>query len=98
MSSSDLANAITRNGAVASCELAHDGMFSNCSRLEYGTKFCHESPTMDEDRVQRGTLAALNRTSTITSERSKLKIRFILSYLPVKSQYVLEDSVQLYDL
>ena len=31
------------------------------SRLEYGTKFCHESPTMDEDRVQRGTLAALKQ-------------------------------------
>ena len=31
------------------------------SRLEYGTKFCHESPTMDEDRIQRGTLAALNQ-------------------------------------
>ena len=31
------------------------------SRLEYGTKFCHQSPTMDEARLQRGVLDALNR-------------------------------------
>lgn len=31
------------------------------SRLEYGTKFRHQSPTMDEARLQRGVLDALNR-------------------------------------
>ncbi|MCF0120055.1 MAG: NADH:flavin oxidoreductase [Oscillospiraceae bacterium] len=35
---SKVAHAITRNGAVASAELAHDGMFSVASMNEYGTK------------------------------------------------------------
>ena len=47
------------------CTWARNGkkriVWRRLSRLEYGTKFCHESPTMDEDRVQRGTLAALNQ-------------------------------------
>ena len=35
---SKIAQAITRNGAVASAELSHDGMFSNYSKMTYGTK------------------------------------------------------------
>ncbi|MBR2832518.1 MAG: FAD-dependent oxidoreductase [Oscillospiraceae bacterium] len=35
---SKVTQAITRNGAVASAELAHDGMFSISSKNEYGTK------------------------------------------------------------
>ena len=35
---SKVANAITRNGAVASAELSHDGMFSATSMMEYGSK------------------------------------------------------------
>ncbi len=30
------------------------------SRLDYGTKYCHDSPTMDEGRLQRSILAAIN--------------------------------------
>ena len=30
------------------------------SRLDYGTKYCHDSPTMDEGRMQRSILAAIN--------------------------------------
>lgn len=30
------------------------------SRLDYGTKYCHNSPTMDEGRLQRSILAAIN--------------------------------------
>ena len=30
------------------------------SRLDYGTKYCHSSPTVDEDRLQAAILAALN--------------------------------------
>ena len=33
---SKVANAITRNGAVAAAELSHDGMFSAYSMMEYG--------------------------------------------------------------
>ena len=31
------------------------------SRLEYGTKYCHNSPTLDEEKVQQAVMAALNR-------------------------------------
>ena len=31
------------------------------SRLEYGKKFCHLSPTMDEERLQEGVVRALNQ-------------------------------------
>lgn len=30
------------------------------SRLEFGTKYCHSSPTLDEDRLHRAILGALN--------------------------------------
>ena len=30
------------------------------SRLEFGTKYCHDSPTMDEDKLQRAILEAIN--------------------------------------
>lgn len=32
------------------------------SRLDYGTKYCHDSPTMDEGRLQSAILAAINST------------------------------------
>ena len=31
------------------------------SRLDYGTKYCHNSPTLDEEPLQRAILAALNK-------------------------------------
>lgn len=30
------------------------------SRLDYGTKYCHQSPTMDEEPLQRAIMAAVN--------------------------------------
>lgn len=30
------------------------------SRLDYGTKYCHHSPTLDEEPLQRAVLAAIN--------------------------------------
>ena len=30
------------------------------SRLEFGTKYCHDSPTMDEDKLHRAILEAIN--------------------------------------
>ena len=32
------------------------------SRLDYGTKYCHNSPTMDEGELQRSILATINST------------------------------------
>ena len=36
-------------------------MWRCISRLEYGTKYCHNSPTLDEERVQQAVMASLNR-------------------------------------
>ena len=30
------------------------------SRLDYGTKYCHQSPTMDEEPLQRAIMTAIN--------------------------------------
>ena len=38
------------------------------SRLEFGTKYCHHSPTLDEDRVHRAIVAALNGYGAIRAE------------------------------
>lgn len=38
------------------------------SRLEFGKKYCHESPTMPEDKLQNAILTALNRAARQNSE------------------------------
>ena len=38
------------------------------SRLEYGKKYCHNSPTMDEDKLHTAILAALNAYGAIREE------------------------------
>ena len=38
------------------------------SRLEFGTKYCHSSPTLDEDRLHRAIVAALNEYGAIRAE------------------------------
>lgn len=38
------------------------------SRLDYGTKYCHNSPTLDEDRLHRAIVAALNEYGAIRAE------------------------------
>lgn len=38
------------------------------SRLEFGTKYCHNSPTLDEDRLHRAIVTALNEYGTIRNE------------------------------
>lgn len=39
------------------------------SRLDYGTKYCHQSPTMDEEPLQRAIMAAVN---SIMDSREKI--------------------------
>ena len=41
------------------------------NRLEYGKKFCHYSPTLDEDRLQDGVLTALNRFAANREELTR---------------------------
>lgn len=38
------------------------------SRLDYGTKYCHQSPTMDEETLQRSILAAINSAMSHKNE------------------------------
>ena len=38
------------------------------SRLEFGTKYCHSSPTLDEDRLHRAILGALNEFGAVRGE------------------------------
>ena len=38
------------------------------SRLEFGTKYCHNSPTLDEDRLYRAIVAALNEYGALQAE------------------------------
>jgi len=38
------------------------------SRLEFGTKYCHSSPTLDEDRLHQAIVAALNEYGALRAE------------------------------
>lgn len=38
------------------------------SRLEFGTQYCHNSPTLDEDRLHGAIVAALNKYGAIRAE------------------------------
>lgn len=41
------------------------------SRLEFGKKYCHNSPTLDEDKLHNAVLAALNEYGAIREEIEK---------------------------
>ena len=38
------------------------------SRLEFGTRYCHNSPTLDEEKLHRAILAAINEFAAIRQE------------------------------
>lgn len=42
------------------------------SRLDYGTKYCHQSPTMDEEPLQKSILAAINSVMSHKTELIRL--------------------------
>ena len=50
------------------------------SRLDYGTKYCHHSPTLDEEPLQQAILAAIN---SVMSQKSSL-IRQITSAMELE--------------
>lgn len=50
------------------------------SRLDYGTKYCHNSPTLDEEPLQKAILAAIN---SVMSQKSTL-IRQITSAMEME--------------
>lgn len=61
------------------------------SRLDYGTKYCHNSPTLDEEPLQRSILAAIN---SVMSQKSAL-IRQITSAMEVELAPVPGESISL---
>ena len=58
------------------------------SRLDYGTKYCHNSPTLDEEPLQKAILAAIN---SVMSQKSTL-IRQITSAMEMELAPVPEDA------
>ena len=61
------------------------------SRLDYGTKYCHNSPTLDEEPLQRSILAAIN---SVMSQKSTL-IRQITAAMEVELAPVPGESMSL---
>lgn len=64
------------------------------SRLDYGTKYCHNSPTLDEEPLQRTILAAIN---SVMSKKDTL-IRQITSAMEMEIALVPGESISLADI
>lgn len=64
------------------------------SRLDYGTKYCHNSPTLDEKSLQRSILAAIN---SAMSRKSTL-IRQITGAMELELAPVPGESLSLSDI
>jgi len=64
------------------------------SRLDYGTKYCHDSPTLDEEPLQRTILAAIN---SVMSKKDTL-IRQITSAMELEIAPVPGESMSLADI
>ena len=64
------------------------------SRLDYGTKYCHNSPTLDEEALQKAILAAIN---SVMSQKSTL-IRQITSAMEMELAPVPGESMSLADI
>lgn len=64
------------------------------SRLDYGTKYCHNSPTLDEEPLQKAILAAIN---SVMSQKSTL-IRQIISAMEMELAPVPGESMSLADI
>ena len=69
-------------------------MWRCVSRLDYGTKYCHNSPTLDEELLQRAILAAIN---SVMSQKSTL-IRQITSAMEMELAPVPGESMSLADI
>ena len=64
------------------------------SRLDYGTKYCHDSPTLDEEPLQRTILAAIN---SVMSKKDTL-IRQITSAMELEIAPVPGERMSLADI
>ena len=64
------------------------------SRLDYGKKYCHNSPTLDEDTLQRSILAAIN---PLMSNKNKL-IQDITESIGLEQARIPGESISLGDI
>ncbi len=64
------------------------------SRLDYGTKYCHSSPTLDEEQLQRSILAALN---SAMSQKDKL-IQEITGAMELELAPIVGETMSLADI
>lgn len=64
------------------------------SRLDYGTKYCHDSPTLDEEPLQRAILTAVNK---VMSNRSDLAQR-ITSTIELQLALIPGQTISLVDI
>lgn len=64
------------------------------SRLDYGKKYCHDSPTVDEDKLQAAILAALN---SAMSEK-KVLINQIAGAMEIELLPALDSSMSISDI
>ena len=64
------------------------------SRLDYGTKYCHHSPTLDEEPLQQAILSAIN---SVMSQKTSL-IRQITSAMELELAPVPGQSMSLADI
>lgn len=64
------------------------------SRLDYGTKYCHSSPTVDEDRLQTAILVALN--SAMSEKR--ILINQIAGAMEIELIPALDSTMSLADI
>ena len=64
------------------------------SRLDYGTKYCHDSPTLDEEPLQRAILTAVNK---VMSSQSHLAQQ-ITSTMELKLALIPGQTISLVDI
>lgn len=64
------------------------------SRLDYGKKYCHDSPTLEEEALQRSILAAIN---SLMSDKDKL-IRDITESIALEQARIPGESISLGDI
>lgn len=65
------------------------------SRLDYGTKYCHSSPTLDEEPLQRAILAAINEAMGSRDEMtSQITEAMELELAPLPGQAVSLADIQ----
>ena len=69
-------------------------MWRCVSRLDYGTKYCHDSPTLDEEPLQRAILTAVNK---VMSSRSHLAQQ-ITSTMELKLALIPGQTISLVDI